>query len=78
MNKRSLRKFSLWCLIFGVIVFIITYFTFHFVTDSGITLVFQQEAGKPFVTNMLGVLGILFVFLSIVSFISSFIFFDKE
>ena len=78
MNKRSLRKFSLWCLILGIIIFIITYFTFHFVTDSGITLVFQQEAGKPFVTNMLGVLGILFVFLSIVSFISSFIFFDKE
>ena len=78
MNKTNLRKFALYCLIIGLIVFVISFFMFHFVTDEGITTVFQKEAGKPFVTNMVANLGVLFVFTSIISFIASFIFFKEE
>lgn len=78
MNKTNLRKFALYCLIIGLIVFVISFFMFHFVTDEGITTVFQKEAGKPFVTNMVANLGVLFVFTSIISFMASFIFFKEE
>ncbi len=79
MNKKSLRKFSLICAIIGVLVLIIAYFFFHFVTDNGITLTWHPEAGKPFVTDLIGNFGILFIWSSVISFIASIIFFkDKE
>ena len=78
MNKKNLLKFSLVNLIIGLVIFAISYFTFHFVTDSGITLTWHPEAGKPFVTDMIAQLGVLFIFASVTSLISSFIFFDEE
>ena len=78
MNKNSLRKFSLYCLIIGVMIFIISFFMFHFVTDEGIVSEFQKEAGKPFVTNMVATLGVLYIFASSISFLASFIFFKKD
>lgn len=71
MEKENLRKklykLSIACLIIAVFVFIINYFVFHFVTDEGITLVWHPEAGKPFVTELIGILGADMVFASIVS-----------
>ena len=78
MNKKSLRKLALITLIIGAVILLISYFFFHFVTDEGITLVFHEEAGKPFVTDLIGNLGVLFVFASAMSFISSFVFFPKD
>ncbi len=77
MTKSNLRKLSLVCLIIGLAVMAIAYFFFHFVTDDGITLVWHPEAGKPFVTDMIGVFGVLFIWSSAMSFIASVIFFNK-
>ena len=78
MNRKSLFKFSIISLIIGVIVLAIAYFIFHFVTDDGITLVFHEEACKPFVTFMVGIFGVLFLFASAVSCLSALIFFPKD
>ena len=78
MTKRKLLKLSLVCLIIGLAIMAIAYFFFHFVTDDGITLTWHPEAGKPFVTDMIGMLGVLFVWSSAMSFICSIIFFDKK
>lgn len=71
MNKAELRKnlyrLSVVCFIIALAVFITNYFVFHYITDDGITLVKQAEAGKPFVTNLIGMLGADMVFASIVS-----------
>lgn len=71
MNKDELRKklyrLAIVCLIIAIVVFIINYFVFHYITDDGITFVKQTEAGKPFVTNLIGMLGADMVFASIVS-----------
>lgn len=77
MTKSNLRKLSLICLIIGLVVMAIAYFCFHFVTDDGITLTWHPEAGKPFVTDMIGIFGVMFIWGSAMSFISSFIFFNK-
>ena len=77
MRKRLL-KLSLWHGIIAVAVFIINYFFYHFVTDEGITLVWQPEAGKPFVADLIGNLGVLFIFGSIVTLLVAFIVFDKK
>ena len=77
MRKRLL-KLSLWQGIIAVVVFIINYFFYHFVTDEGITLVWQPEAGKPFVADLIGNLGVLFIFGSIITLLVAFIVFDKK
>ena len=76
--KKKLLKLSLITLIIGLAVMLIAYFFFHFVTDDGITLTWHPEAGKPFVTDMIGQLGVLFVFSSAMSLISALVLFDDK
>ncbi|MBQ7344162.1 MAG: hypothetical protein IJW53_05320 [Clostridia bacterium] len=78
MTKKKLLKLSLITLIIGICVLAIAYFFFHFVTDEGITLVWHPEAGKPFVTDMIGQLGVLFLFSSAMSAISALVFFGED
>lgn len=78
MNRRKLLKLSAWLAIIGAATFVINYFFFHFVTDEGITLVWQAEAGKPFVANLIGILGTNFIFASAVSLISALVLCDKD
>ena len=78
MTKQKLFKLSLITLAIGLGLLAIAYFFFHFVTDDGITLVWHPEAGKPFVTDMIGQLGTLFLFSSAMSAISALVFFDEE
>lgn len=63
-RKATLYKFSLILLLIGLAVLAIAYYFFHFVTDDGFTLTFHEEAGKPFVTILIGIFGVLFVFAS--------------
>ncbi|MBE7077702.1 MAG: hypothetical protein E7377_03235 [Clostridiales bacterium] len=74
MNKQKLLKLSLITLIIGVIVLFLAYFCFHFVTDEGITFVWHAEAGKPFVTILIGVFGVLFMWTSAMSLILALVF----
>ncbi len=78
MTRKKLLKFSLCQFIISAIIFAINYFFYHFVTDDGITLTFHAEAGKPFVADLIGQLGVLFLFSAIVSLMIAFIFCDKE
>ncbi len=77
MTKKNLLRLSLVCLIIGLTVLAIAYFFFHFVTDEGITLTWHPEAGKPFVTDLIGTFGVLFIWSSAMSLISALIFFGK-
>ena len=78
MTKQKLLKLSLVCLIIGAVVLLIGYFFFHFVTDAGITFTWHPEAGKPYVSELIGDLGVLFLFASAISAISALVFFEKE
>lgn len=78
MNKKNFQKLALYCLIIGAVVLMVSYFFFHYVTDEGITFVFHEEAGKPFVTNLIANFGVLFLFASTMSLMISLIFFKEE
>ncbi len=78
ITKNKLLKLSLYSFIIAIILFLINYYIFHFVTDEGFTLIFHEEAGKPFVSNLVGQLAVSFVFLSGASLLSSFIFFKDK
>ena len=78
MNRKNLLKLSLITLIIGLLVLVIPYFFFHFVTDEGITLTWHPEAGKPFVTDLIGIFGVLFLWSSAMSLIIALVFYKKE
>lgn len=78
MNRNKFLKLSLYCLIISVIVFIINYFFYHFVTDEGISLTWNEEPGKPFVANLIGIFAVLFLFASVISLLIAHIFYPKE
>ena len=78
MNKKNFRKLSLVSFISSLVTFVINYFFFHFVTDDGISLTWQPEAGKPFVADLIGQLGTLLLFFAIASLMISIVFFKKE
>ena len=60
--KEKLKKLSCGCFLLAAVTFAIDYICFHFLTDSGFTTVWQLEAGKPFATELVGQLGVLFLF----------------
>ena len=75
---QNLRKLALIEFIMSAVSFVINYFFFHFVTDEGITTVWQPEPGKPFITDLIGLLATLFLFAAITCFIASYVFNDKN
>ena len=78
MNRKNCMRLSLCSFVSSAVVFVINYFFFHFVTDSGISTVWQPEAGKPFVADLIGQLGVSLLFLSVASLMIGFIFCPKE
>ena len=81
MNKNTRKKillFSLINLIIAIVMLALTFYVFHFVTDSGLTLVYHKEAEKPFVAMLMGVFSVLCLFASLMSFMVVKIFFKKE
>ena len=76
--REKLLRLSLVSLIISALSFVINYFFFHFVTDSGITLTWQPEAGKPFVTDLIGIFGALWFFAAAFSLTVALIFTEKE
>jgi len=76
--RKKLLKFSLISFLISALVFAVNYFFYHFVTDEGITFTFHEEAGKPFVSDLIGQLGVLFLFSAAVNLIAAFVFFKKE
>lgn len=78
MNRKNFLKLSLYTGIISVIVFIINYFFYHFVTDDGISLTFNEEPGKPFVANLIGYFAVMFLFASVISLLIAHIFYPKD
>ncbi len=78
MNKSKLLKLSLASFIAGLLTFVVNYFFYHFVTDKGITTEWQEEAGKPFVAELIGELGVLFIFAAIFCLIAAFVICGKS
>lgn len=76
--KQKFLKLSRLSYGLSLLIFALDFFMYHFVTDNGISLVFREEAGKPFVTLLLGILGVLFLFSSILSLLIARIFYSEE
>ena len=76
--RKKLLKLSAIEGIIALVLLIINFFFFHFVTDTGITTVFQEEAGKPFVAMLIGVFAVLNLFASLLSLLIALVVIDKN
>ena len=76
--KHKFHKLSRLSFGLALLLFTLDFFMYHYVTDSGISPVFREEAGKPFVTLLLGILAVLFLFSSIMSLLISHIFYSEK
>ena len=76
--KKKLTTLAVWCFVLSAVLLVVSYFMFHYLTDAGFTTVWHPEAGKPFVTEMVADLGVLFLFSGIMSLITARIFFPNE
>lgn len=76
--KQNFLKLSRLSFGLSLLIFVLDYFMYHYVTDCGISPVFREEAGKPFVTLLLGILGTLFLFSSIMSLLIARIFYSDK
>lgn len=76
--KQKFKKLSNWCFLLTVILFALSFVLFHYLTDSGFTSVWQPEAGKPFVTEMVADLSVLFFFSGILCRMIAGIFFPEK
>ena len=64
-NRKNLMTLSVISGIVGLVMEVLAYFCFHFRGDEGFHA-WQPEAGKPFVTDMIGIFGILMIFACVV------------
>ena len=77
--KQKLKKLSLWSLVLALADFVIAFVFFHFISPDGVfTPVFREDPGKPMVSLLFGIKGVLFLFSSMMSAIVNRIFFREE
>ena len=78
MNRRNLLKLSMISFAIAAFVETFNYFFYHYFTAEGFTAVFHKEPQKPFVADLIGQLGVLFLFFSIVTLLVAFICYPKK
>lgn len=76
--KQKFKKLSAWSFVLAVVLFALSFVLFHYLTDTGFASTWQPEAGKPFVTEMVADLGVLFLFSGILCRMIAAIFYTKE
>ncbi len=74
--RKKLKTLSFWSFLLAILIFAFDYVLFHYMTPSGaFTTVFQEEAGKPLVTLLFGIWGVLFLFSGVMSLLIAHIFY---
>lgn len=78
MNKKNLLKLSLITFCISAFLLVFNYFFFHYFTSQGFTSEFHKEAQKPFVSNLIGQLAVLFLFFSIITLLIAVVCYPKN
>lgn len=76
--KQKFQKLSLWSFALAVILFAVAFILFHYMTpEMTFATTFRKEPGKPLVTEMVAMLGVLFLFSGILNGMVAKIFFSE-
>ena len=77
--KKKLLLLSNWSFALAFGIFLFSYVLFHYATpECTFTGVYQTVANKPFITLLLAIWGVFFLFSGVISFLIAHIFFRNE
>ncbi len=76
--KKKFLMLSAVSFISALLIFILTYFLFHYWTPEGFSAVMQETPQKPFVTLLFGIWGVFFFFSGFINLFISAIFFSVK
>lgn len=77
--KNKFKKLSLWSFALAFAIFAFSYILYHYSTPAGwFTIVWQHTPGKPFVTMLFAIWGVLFLFSGVLSLLIANIFYSDR
>ena len=77
--RKKCNILALWSFILALTIFAISYILYHHTLPGGaFTLLWQSHPGKPMVTLLFAIWGVLFLFGGVMSLLVGKIFFPKE
>ena len=77
--KQKFKALSQWSFALAMAIFVFSYFLYHYVMPEGaVTLTYQPGPGKPMLTELWAILGVMFLFSSILSAMIARIFFSDK
>lgn len=77
--KKKCNRLAIWSFGLALIILGISYLLFHYTLPGGaFTTVWQPQPGKPLVTLLVAVWGVLFLFAGVMSLLVGHIFFGDE
>ena len=77
--KQRFKTLAVWSFVLALGIFIFSYILYHHTLPGGaFTLTWQPESGKPLITLLFAVWGVLFLFSGILSLLIAGIFFPEK
>ena len=77
--RKKCNTLALWSFVLALAIFILSYILYHHTLPGGVfTAVWQPEPGKPMVTWLFAIWGVMFLFASVMSWLVGKIFFSDH
>lgn len=77
--RKKCTVLSIWSFALALGIFVFSYILYHYITPDGFfTAVFQTAPGKPLVTLLFCIWGVMFLFAGVMSLLVGHIFFKEK
>ena len=77
--KKKCNKLAIWSFVLALGIFVFSYILYHHTLPSGgFTVQWQPAPGKPLVTELFAIWGVMFLFAGVMSLLIGHIFFRDE
>ena len=77
--RSRLNKLSIASFVIAFCIFLLSFYIYHFVrTDFSFTFIYKATPDRPYIVLLFGILGVLFLFSSIMSLVVKKIFFSEK
>ena len=77
--KNNFKKLSFWSFVLALAIFVFSYILYHYSTPYGwFTSVWQPVPGKPLITFLFSMWGVMFLFSGVINLLIAKIFFPDK
>ena len=67
--QKKWKQLSTWCFVLALAIFLWTFYLYHFLTpEFTFTTVWQATPGKPLITLLFGIWGVMFGILTLIAY----------